>query len=73
MREDIPSLEASLVYSKPVRSALGLIERLIIEGITHGHFDYSITCETGTHGRRLLIVKAGKSYKFAIMEADVPG
>jgi len=59
-------------YSKPVRSALDLIERLLIEGIKHGHFDYSVTCETGTNGRRLLIVKAGKSHKFSIMEPDVP-
>jgi hypothetical protein len=60
------------VYSKPVRSALDLIENLLVEGIKHGHFDYSITCETGTGGRRLLIVKAGKSHKFSIMEPDVP-
>jgi hypothetical protein len=59
-------------YSAPVRSALDLIENLLVEGIKHGHFDYSITCETGTGGRRLLIVKAGKSHKFSIMEPDVP-
>jgi hypothetical protein len=59
-------------YSKPVRSALDLVERLLIEGIKHGHFDYSVTCETGTNGRRLLIVKAGKSHKFSVMESDVP-
>jgi hypothetical protein len=59
-------------YSEPVQSALNLIESLLIEGIKHGHFDYSITCETGTGGRRLLIVKAGKSHKFSIMEPDVP-
>ena len=60
------------VYSAPVRSALDLIERLLVEGIKHGHFDYSITCETGTHGRRQLIVKAGKSHMFSIIEPDVP-
>jgi len=59
-------------YSTPVHSALDLIEKLLVEGIKHGHFDYSITCETGTGGRRLLIVKAGKSHKFSIMEQDVP-
>ena len=59
-------------YSTPVYSALDLIKNLVVEGIKHGHFDYSITCETGTGGRRLLIVKAGKSHKFAIMEQDVP-
>jgi hypothetical protein len=72
MPEGTVSFEMSSVYSEAIRSALDMINNLIIEGIQHGHFDYSVTCETGTHGRRLLIVKAGKSYKIAIMEADVP-
>jgi hypothetical protein len=55
-----------------VRSALDLIESLVVEGIKHGHFDYSITCQIGSGGRRLLIVKAGKGHKFSIMEPDVP-
>jgi hypothetical protein len=63
---------APRVYSAPVRSALDLVECLLVEGIKHGHFDYSITCETGIGGRRLLIVKAGKSHKFSIMEPEVP-
>ena len=56
----------------PVRSALDLIESLVVEGIMHGHFDYSLTCELGTNGRRLLIVKAGKSHKFTIEGIDFP-
>jgi hypothetical protein len=72
MHEMNISPTALRVYSTPVRSALDLIERLLVEGIKHGHFDYSITCETGTGGRRLLIVKAGKSHKFSITEPDVP-
>jgi hypothetical protein len=59
-------------YSDSVRAALDFVEGLLIEGIKHGHFDYSMTCETGSNGRRLLIVKAGKSHKFSIMEPDVP-
>jgi hypothetical protein len=59
-------------YSEPVQSALDLVESLIVEGIKHGHFDYSLTCELGTNGRRLLIVKAGKSHKFTIEGIDVP-
>jgi hypothetical protein len=59
-------------YSAPVQAALDLVRNLLVEGIKHGHFDYSITCETGTGGRRLLVVKAGKSHKFSIMEPDVP-
>ena len=59
-------------YSAPMRLALDFIENLVVEGIKHGHFDYSITCETGNGGRRLLIVKAAKSHKFSIMKPDVP-
>ena len=65
-------LKPSVTYSDPVRSALNLIESLLVEGIKHGHFDYSLTCQTGTNGRRLLIVKAGKSHKFTIEGIDVP-
>jgi hypothetical protein len=59
-------------YSAPVQSALDFIQRLLVAGIKHGHFDYSITCETGVAGRRLLIVKAGKTHKFSIVESEVP-
>jgi hypothetical protein len=59
-------------YSTLVHSALDLIEILIVEGLRHGHFDYSITCETGKGGRRLLVIKAGKSHKFSITELDIP-
>jgi hypothetical protein len=72
MREGAISPKDSRGYSETVRSALDLIEGLLVEGIQHGHFDYSMTCEMGSNGRRLLVVKAGKSHKFSIMEPDVP-
>jgi hypothetical protein len=59
-------------YPEPVRSALDLVESLLVEGLKHGHFDYSLNCELGTNGRRLLIVKAGKSHKFTVEGIDVP-
>jgi hypothetical protein len=65
-------LVPSRTYSDSVRSALNLVESLIVEGIKHGHFDYAVTCETGINGRRLLIVRAGKSHRFSILEADIP-
>ena len=72
MRKGSIALKPPVTYSDSVRSALNLIEGLLVEGIKHGHFDYTVTCETGTNGRRLLIVKAGKSHKFSILEPDVP-
>jgi hypothetical protein len=59
-------------YSDPVRSALALIEGLVVEGIKHGHFDYTLTCQLGSRGRRQVIVKAGKSHLFTIEPGDVP-
>lgn len=59
-------------YSFTVRAALDLVEGLLVEGLKHGHFDYAVTCEMGTNGRRLLIVRAGKNHKFSIMEPEVP-
>ena len=72
MRKSTITPKASCAYSESVRSALDLIEGLLVEGIKHGHFDYSLTCELGTKGRRLLIVKAGKTHKFTIEGIDVP-
>jgi hypothetical protein len=72
MLEESITLNAPRIQSEPVRAAMTLIESLVFEGMRHGHFDYSITCETGTNGRRLLIVKAGKSHKFSIQEPDIP-
>jgi len=55
----------------PVRAALQCVGRHILEGLTHGHFKYEISCELGNSGRRLLIIHAGMSYKFTISETDV--
>jgi hypothetical protein len=72
MDEPLTSPESSRGYQGTLAQALSLIERIVVDGIKHGHFDYSITCETGKAGRRLLVVKAGKSHQFSIEEPDVP-
>jgi hypothetical protein len=67
---------ASLVTGRPgggqVREALDRLEGLIVDGLRHGFFDYSITCETGNGGRRELVIRAGKSHKFTIPADEVP-
>ncbi len=45
------------------------IQRVVAEieaGLRHGYFDYSVTCEVVGHGRRRLVLRAGKSYQFVI-------
>ena len=44
-----------------VREALDRLEGLVVDGLKHGFFDYSIACEVGNGGKRHLVIRAGKS------------
>jgi hypothetical protein len=55
-----------------VRQALDRLEGLVVDGLKHGFFDYSIACEVGNGGKRLLVIRAGKSHKFTIPAEEVP-
>ncbi|WP_256806796.1 hypothetical protein [Bradyrhizobium sp. Bra64] len=55
-----------------VREALDRLEGLVVDGLKHGFFDYSIACEVGNGGKRQLVIRAGKSHKFTIPENEVP-
>jgi len=54
-----------------VREALDRLEGLVVDGLKHGFFDYSIACEVA-NGKRHLVIRAGKSHKFTIPEDEVP-
>jgi hypothetical protein len=58
--------------SGQVREALDRLEGLVVEGLKHGFFDYSIACEIGSGGKRQLVIRAGKSHKFTILEDELP-
>jgi hypothetical protein len=55
-----------------VREALDRLETLIVDGLKHGFFDYSIICKVANGGKRELVIRAGKSHKFTIPEDEVP-
>ena len=57
--------------SGQVREALDYLEGLVIEGLKHGFFDYSIACEIAPGGKRRLMIRAGKSYIFTIAEDEM--
>lgn len=57
--------------SGQLREALDRLEGLVVDGLRHGFFHYSITCEIGNGGKRQLVIRAGKSHKFTIPEAEV--
>ena len=58
--------------SGQVREALDQLEGLVVDGLKHGFFDYSIACEIANGGKRKLVIRAGKSHKFTIRENEVP-
>jgi hypothetical protein len=46
-----------------------LLRRLsaeVLDGLRHGHFEFTLTCEVIGEGRRRLVLHAGKSYRFVI-------
>jgi hypothetical protein len=55
-----------------IREALDRLETLVLDGLRHGFFDYSITCEVANGSRRHLVIRAGKSHKFTIPESELP-
>jgi hypothetical protein len=62
----------SRTYGRQVREALAHLEDLVLDGLRHGFFNYSIACEIGNGGKRQLVIRAGKSHKFVIPEDDLP-
>ena len=55
-----------------LRDALDELERQVMEGLRHGFFDYSITCQIVSGGKRQLVLRAGKSHQFTIPQDEVP-
>ena len=58
--------------SGQICEALDRLEGLVVDGLKHGFFDYSIACEIAKGGKRELKIRAGKSYKFTIAEDEMP-
>ncbi len=59
-------------YGGQMREALDRLRSLVVDGLKHGFFDYSISCDVGKKGKRRLVIRAGKSHKFTIPEDDLP-
>jgi hypothetical protein len=66
-----PSID-NRAYGPQLRDALDRIEALVVEGLRHGFFEYSLVCEVGKDGRRRLLIRAGKSHQFTIREDELP-
>lgn len=72
MRDDPTTQLKRQSYGRQVQEALNHLEDLVVEGLRHGFFDYSIACEMGSGGKRHLVIRAGKSHKFTIPEDELP-
>ena len=59
-------------YRRQLAWALALLEKIVIDGLQHGFFDYSIECEMGKDRKRHLVIRAGKSHKYTIREDELP-
>jgi hypothetical protein len=49
------------------------VQRIVAEihdGLRHGFFEFTLTCEVIGHERRRLTLHAGKSYQFIIRKED---
>ena len=64
--------EAGCLGGPQVREALARLERVVLDGLQHGHFRCTISSAIGKEKRRELVIEAGKSHKFAIPEDELP-
>ena len=55
-----------------IDEVIALLVKLLMEGLRHGFFDYSVSCETVQGGKRRLLVRAGKSHSFTIRPDELP-
>ncbi len=51
--------------------ALAQLRRIIEDGVDHGFFECSVSCEVINGKKRRLVIKAGKSHQFTIAEDEI--
>ena len=47
------------------------LKKIVLEGLDHGYFECSIRCEKANGDKRILMITAGKSYRFSIPPEDL--
>lgn len=52
--------------TRAVEGALARIVSEIHDGLHHGYFEFTLSCEITGQGRRRLLLRAGKTYQFLI-------
>lgn len=52
--------------SSECRRALKKLEQVVLDGLRHGHFEYTVVCDVINGKKRRLVIKAGVSHQFVI-------
>ena len=68
---DIASPPAPPAHPCQLAEALAHLELIVVDGLRHGFFDYTIACQIINGGKRQLVIGAGKSHKFFIPEEEL--
>ncbi len=72
MHDKIAREEGSRLGGRQLHEALDRLQRVVLDGLQHGHFRCVISSAIGKGNRRDLVIEAGKSHKFTIPEDDIP-
>ena len=63
--------ELNVRTESELESALARVVGELREGLLHGFFDYSMSCEVVRGGKRRFTLRAGKSHRFVISEDEL--
>lgn len=66
MTKSQPRLSSDLAPDAALDRALRRVLREIHDGLRHGFFEFTLTCEVVSSGKRRLLLRAGKHYQFLI-------
>jgi hypothetical protein len=56
---------------RQISEALAHLDKIVVDGLRHGFFECSVTCQIMNGGTRQLVVRAGKSYQFNIRQEEL--
>ena len=48
------------------RRAIEKLEEIVLDGLRHGFFEFTVACEITKGDKRRLVIKAGVSHKYVI-------
>jgi hypothetical protein len=63
---ECPVKSLDIAESLAIDKALRRVLREIHDGLHHGYFEFILSCEVTSQGRRRLQLRAGKTYQFLI-------